>query len=219
MHNVRVSALQRSRAVSVPCVALLAAAALMLAGCSSGGQPKAQKKPSPSPSPTSTVSVPAGVSLTDQGSKLSFGDSATVIFEADQDRGTVLKLTTKNATKGRISDLSGFALDDATRRSTPYYVHVSVSNVGQGDIGGGPVPVYGVDAHNTLLPPARFTSPFKPCPSQPLPKHFAPGDSLRTCLVFLAPSHGTMTAVSYRPDQAFNPITWTGTIGTEKKHH
>ena len=222
MHNVRVSALQRSRAVSVPCAALLAAAALMLAGCSSGSQPQAVKKsPSPSPSPTSTstVSVPAGVSLTDQGSKLSFGDSATVIFEADQDRGTVLKLTAKNATKGRVGDLSGFVLDDATRRSTPYYVHVSVSNVGQGDLGGGPVPLYGVDANNTLLPPASFTSPFKPCPSQPLPKHFGPGDSLRTCLVFLAPSHGTMTAVSYRPDQAFDPITWSGTIGTEKKHH
>ncbi|HET7355930.1 MAG TPA: hypothetical protein VFJ09_04555 [Nocardioidaceae bacterium] len=211
--------LRRTPSLSVPCAALLAAAALMLAGCSSGSQPHAAKKtPPPSPSPTSTVSVPAGVSLTDQGSKLSFGDSATVIFEADQDRGTVLKLTAKNATKGRISDLSGFVLDDATRRSTPYYVHVSVSNVGQGDVGGGPVPLYGVDADNTLLPPASFTSPFKPCRSQPLPKNFGPGDSVRTCLVFLAPSHGTLTAVSYRPDQAFDPITWTGQIATEKKH-
>jgi len=219
VHNVRVPALRRVQTLSVLRAAAVLAAAMALAGCSSGGQPQAVKKtPSSSPSPTSTVSVPAGVSLTDQGSKLSFGDSATVIFEADQNRGTVLKLTTQNATKGRISDLSGFVLDDTTRRSTPYYVHVSVSNVGQGEVGGGPVPVYGVDASNTLLPPTSFTSPFKRCPSQPLPTHFGPGDSIRTCLVFLAPNHGTMNAVSYRPDQAFDPITWTGQIATEKRH-
>lgn len=200
---------------------MLAAAGLTLAGCSSGGQPQARKtpSPSPSPSPTSTVSVPAGVSLTDPGSKLSFGDSATVIFEADQHRGTVLKLTPKKATKGRISDMSGFVLGGATSRSTPYYVDVSVSNVGQGQVGGVPVPLYGVDDSNTLLPPASFTSPFKHCPSRPLPKHFGPGDSFSTCLVYLAPHHGTMNAVSYRPDQAFDPITWTGQIGTEKKKH
>jgi len=208
--------------MTVRAAALLAATALTLAGCSSGAQPRAHKKPaaspSPSPSPTSTVSVPAGVSLTDPGSKLGFGDTATVIYQADQQRGTVLKLIAKGATRGRISDLSGFVLDDATRSSTPYYVRVSVSNVGQGRIGGGPVPLYGVDADNLLLPPARFTTAFKKCPSEQLPAKFRPGDSFSTCLVFLAPKHGTLTAVSYRPDQAVAPITWTGQVGTEPKH-
>jgi len=198
--------------------AALTAGALMLAGCSSGGTSQAHPKPLPSPSPTSTVSVPAGVSLTDPGSKLSFGDAATVIYEADQQHGTVLKLTAQNATKGSIHDLSGFVLDNATRASTPYYVHVTVSNAGQGELDGGAVPMYGVDANDTLLPPATFTTRFKKCASQPLPKHFGPGDTFNTCLVYLAADHGTMTAVSYRPDQAFNPITWTGQIATERTH-
>ncbi len=205
--------------MSARAAAVLFAGVLTLAGCSSGGQPQPHRSPSrsPSPSPTSTVSVPAGVSLTDPGSKLSFGGSASVIYEPDQHRGTVLELTAKSATRGRTRDLSGFVLDDSTRRSTPYYVQVSVRNVGQGDVGGGPVPLYGVDAHNTLLPPAAFTTSFKRCPSQPLPKKFGPGRSFTTCLVYLAPHHGSLTAVSYRPDQAFDPITWTGKIGVEKR--
>lgn len=218
MHNVRVPTLRPARAVSVRAAALLAAAALTLAGCSSGGQPAAHKKPSSSPSPTSTVSVPAGVTLTNPGSKLSFGDTAAVIYQADQQHGTVLKLAAKSATKGRIGDLSQFVLSGSASGSTPYYVHVSVSNAGQGQIGGGAVPLYGVDANNVLLPPVTFTTPFKKCPSKQLPKKFGPGDTLSTCLVFLAPNHGTLTAVSYRPDQTFNPITWTGQIGTEKGH-
>lgn len=220
-HNGPVLSLRRTRAVSLRAAALLAAGGVLLAGCSSGGQPQAKKHPSssPSPSPTTTVDIPKGVSLTQPGSKLSFGDTATVAYEADKHSGTVLKLTVKSATRGRISDLSRFVLDRSSRASTPYYVKVAVANVGQSRVGGEAVPVYGVDSSNVLLPPATFTTPFQKCPSRHLPDRFKPGDSFSTCLVYLAPSHETMTAASYRPDQAFDPITWNGQIATEKKKH
>lgn len=194
---------------------LVLTAGLLLSSCS-GGDGEAGEEPSPttSPSPTSTVPVPSGVSLTEPGSELGFGDSGTVIFEANQNRGSVLELTVKKAVRGSVKDLSSFILDEYTRSSTPYYVSVNVTNVGEGDVGGVPVPLWGVDGDNTLLPAATFTTNFAKCRSEPLPKTFPADASLDTCLVFLAPEKGTLTGVSFRPTQQFNPIVWTGEVTT-----
>jgi hypothetical protein len=101
-----------------------------------------------------------------------------------------------------------------TRWATPYYVDVTVENVGESNVGGAPVPLWGVDATNTLLPPATFTTTFRRCPSEPMPKKFGSGKAFSTCLVFLAPEQGTLEGVSFRPNQAFDPIVWSGEIVT-----
>ena len=205
----------RSRIIRSAAVTL--AAALVLASCGGDGEEAAESPAvTTSPSPSSTVNVPEAVELTDVGADLAFGDPATVIHEPDQKSGTVLELTVKKATEGTIKDFSGFILDDYTRTSTPYYVDVTVKNVGEGTLAGGAVPLWGVDAKNTLLPPASFTTTFDRCPSEPLPKKFEPEASFSTCLVFLAPDKGTMEAVSFRPNQEFDPIRWTGEITTPK---
>ena len=193
-------------------VALSAAAGLVLASCGLGGG--TTDEPTASPSPTSTVSVPPSVSLSEPGSDLSFGDSASVIFEPDQDSGTVLELTVEKATKGSIKDFSGFILDDYTKAAVPYYVDVTVTNVGDSDVGGSAVPLWGVDAEDTLLPAASFTTNFGKCESEPLPEKFETDDTFGTCLVYLAPDGGTVEVVSFRPDQEFDPIAWTGEIAT-----
>ena len=193
-------------------VALSAATGLALASCGVGGG--TTDEATTSPSPTSTVSVPASVSMTEPGSDLSFGDSASVIFEPDQDTGTVLELTVEKVTKGSTKDFSGFILDDYTKAATPYYVEVSVTNLGASDVGGSPVPVWGVDADNTLLPAASFKTKFGKCESEPLPTPFEADGTYDTCLVYLAPNGGTLEAVSFRPVQEFDPIAWTGEIAT-----
>jgi hypothetical protein len=191
------------------------AGALALVSCG-GTSDQAAPKPSvsTSPSPSSTVKVPGAVELTEVGADLSFGETATVIHEPDQKTGTVLALTVQKAVQGRVKDFSGFILDDYTRTSTPYYVDVDVKNVGEGTVRNAAIPLWGVDAENTLLPPASFTTTFKRCPSEKLPKRFKPDASFSTCLVFLAPDKGTMEAVSFRPNQEFDPIRWTGDIPT-----
>jgi hypothetical protein len=159
------------------------------------------------------VPVPAGVKLTDQGSSLSFGAPATVIFEPTQHKGTVLKLAVKGVQKGRLSDFKGFILNDSYKRQADYfYAKVTVTNLGTGEVGGVAVPLWGVSSSNTLLPAVSFTTTFKPCPSKPLPAKFGAGKSFSTCLVYLSPNHGSLQAVSYRPSQQFNPITWKGTV-------
>ena len=222
MHNVRVSILPRFRPLTASRLAAFAVAAgLVLSGCSGGGaeeSPSASNDASATESPTADVSVPEGVEVTAQGSNLEFGESAVVVFEPDQKRSTLLELTVKGARKGRLEDFKGYILDDPyKRKANYYYVDVRVENVGDGDVGGSPIPLWGVNEENTLLPAVNFTTEFKQCPSTPLPKKFGPGDSLDTCLVFLSPDKGSLEAVSFRPDQAFDPIEWTGEIKPAKK--
>ncbi len=214
---------EQSRRSLTLAAAVLAVSGAALAGCSSGS-PSADPSPSQSassaasPSPSTTVSVAPDQHLTDQGSTLSFGDTATVVFEPTKDKGTVLKLTVKDARRGRLSDFKAFTLDDAYKRNAHYYyVDVAVKNVGQGDVGGVPVPLWGVNGNNVLLPAVSFTTTFKKCPSKPLPDSFGPGDELDTCLVYLSPDKGSLDAVSYRPSQEFDPITWTGPVQSPAK--
>ena len=222
MQNVPV--LRAVRRPVLPLAAVTAVAALALAGCSSdagskdaAGGSSASASASSSPSPSSTVPVPDGTTLTDQGSKLSYGQTGTVIFEPSQGRGTVLQLTVKSVRQGSLDDFKGFILDDSYKqKASYYYATVSVKNVGEGDVGGVGVPLWGVNAANTLLPAVNFTTSFKPCPTKPLPKSFPKGASLSTCLVYLSPDKGKLVSVSYRPSQEFNPITWTGDIATPK---
>jgi hypothetical protein len=214
------------------------AAALALTGCSSGstggashgatssdspsasgttstpsGSPSSSSSTASSATPSSTVQVPSGVTLTDQGSRLRYGASANVVFETTGNRGTVLRLTVAGVRHGRLSDFKDFILDDAYKKQASYYyARVSVRNVGQGEVGGVGVPLWGVSAQNVLLPPVNFTTTFPPCPTRQLPARFGPGASMSTCLVFLAPDRGRLVSVSYRPSQAYNPIVWTGPI-------
>lgn len=225
VHNVAVSHSRSLRVLTAPrLVALVAVAGLTLAGCSSGdGAPSAELSASPSDSgsptesPTADVTVPEGVAVTAQGTDLSFGEPAVVVFEPDQKRTTLLELTVTKAREGSIDDFLGFILDDPYKRKANYfYVDVTVKNVGEGDVGGSPVPLWGVNGDNTLLPPVNFTTEFKKCASTPLPKKFEAGDSVDTCLVYLSPDKGTLESLSFRPDQAFDPIEWTGDVKPAK---
>jgi hypothetical protein len=190
---------------------------LALTGCSGTGAAAGKPSPSPSPYPSTTVSVAPSTKLSAQGTKLRFGQTASVIFEPTQKRGTTLKLTVLRAAKGSIKDFSHFILDDPyKRKANYYYVHVKVKNTGKDNVGGVPVPLWGVNADNVLLPAVNFTTAFKKCPSKQLPAKFGKGASFRTCLVYLSPDHGTLDAVSFRPDQKFNPITWTGHVTKPK---
>ena len=222
MQNVPV--LRALRRPVLPLAAVTTAAALALGGCSSEGATKDAgssssdaASSSASPSPSSTVPVPEGTDLTEQGSKLSLGDTGTVIFEPSEGRGTVLQLTVKSVKQGSLDDFKGFILDDSYKqKASYYYATVTVKNVGEGDVGGVGVPLWGVNSANTLLPAVNFTTSFKPCSSKPLPKSFPKDATLSTCLVYLSPDKGKLESVSYRPSQEFNPITWTGDITTPK---
>lgn len=214
MHNVPVKNLGRpdvpSHRLVVRASVLALAGALALSGCGSDKkEPKAEPSATQS---TSSVNVPSGVTLTEAGTDLKFGQTATVAYEPNPERNSVLELTVKSAQQGNIADLGSYVLDDRTKASTPYYVKVGVKNVGDGDVGQTPIPLWAVDKNNTLIQASSFTNAFTKCPSTPLPTTFAPNAVAETCLVYLVPDHGTLTGVSFRPLQAVAPIVWTGPV-------
>ncbi len=216
------------RRVGLGCAALLIALPA-LTGCSGDEAPSADPTSSEStgstgatqstsPSPTETAAapylpVPDGVELTAQGSELAVGDHAVVAYRPRQEQVAALDIRVTSLEKTTFKkSFKGWKLDAASKKSNPYFVKAKLTNVGETDLGRRAVPLYIVDGNNTLVESSRFASTFRPCPSDPLPKKFPTGAKARVCLVYLAPDKGDLTAVSFRPTQEFNPITWTGDV-------
>ena len=223
MHNDRMRLPTR---LAGPSLALCLAASLALSACSGdkGGSPEpSADDSSPTASETPYLEVPEGVELTAQGSELEVGESATVAYEPRQNAVGALDIKVTSTEKAAFSLFEGWELTKETRTTAPYFVRATVTNVGDSDLGGRPVPLYIVDGDNRLIEASVFTGTFKPCEGSMFPQKFKNGDKVRACLVYLAPDKGKLTAVSFRPDQEFDPITWTGELtkaaapGGEKK--
>jgi hypothetical protein len=210
-HNVRVTRLALPLRARATFIALLVAPALVLSACGADDA----KKPSAEPSvdlPTGNVEVPEGVTLTKAGTALKFGETATVAYEPNSKRNSVLELTVDSVQTGKISDLAAYQLGPDTKKSRPYYAKIRVKNVGTGDLSRSDIPLFAVDSTNALVKPSGFYTPFKKCPSTPLPAGFTAGKSVSTCLVYLVPPGRSLVEMSYRQIQTFEPITWKGTI-------
>ena len=207
-------------------VALAAVVAVSLTGCSGSSS---DEDPSSDGSATSSqgsdtedaapyLPVPDGVELTPQGSELEVPGAAVVAYEPRQGTVGVLDLDVTKLEKTTIKESFGaWVLKDAQKKSTPYFVTVKVENVGDTDLGDQEVPLYVVNDQNVLLESTPFASNFTACPSTALPKKFGPGKKATMCLVYLAPDKGSLEAVSFRPEETFDPITWTGKVTTYQK--
>jgi hypothetical protein len=210
--------------------AWVAALALVVSGCSGGSgssEPAARGSDSPS-TPSTDTSTGAtgtttgasagptgrvdGVRLTPQGTRLKLGDAARVSWQPDQHRTGVIAVTVDGLFKVPISTFSAWRLDPDTRRSTPYFVQVTVRNLGKSDLSHVPVPLYLLDQRGTLLQASTFRAKFTPCPSRPLPPTFATGDKAEACLVYFVPQHGKLVSITFRPSEGFDAITWTGHV-------
>ncbi len=91
-------------------------------------------------------------------------------------------------------------------------------NLGKRPLSGATVPLYLLDGRNTLLQASTFRAEFPACRSTALPPKFKRGKKVSVCLVYFAPDHGKMKAISFRPRQDFDAITWTGPVTQAKKN-
>lgn len=196
-------------------VAALALAGLLLSGCGEDAEPRVEQPAAPKAGDQTAVPVPEGVTLTEYGTELKFGEPAVVAYSPNAKRRSILKITVKSVKNVPISVFKAYRLEERTRKSTPYFVKVRVENVGEGDVGQTPIPLYLADNRTppVLINPSTFDGvPFSTCPSAKLPASFGPGDSVDACLVYLAPDGGKITAMSFRAIQEFAPILWTGPV-------
>jgi hypothetical protein len=202
----------------------VAVAALVLAGCggsdsstpAAGGSGSTSSSTGGSSSPggsaTTSPTVVDGVRLSAQGSQLKVGDTARVSWKPDQKTVGVIAVRVDRLVKMPIGAFTDWRLDPATQRSTPYFVRATVRNLGRSNLSNKPVPLYLLDQRNTLLQASSFQAQYPPCPSRPLPPKFTRGRRTSVCLVYFAPDHGTLVAISFRPSQDFDAITWEGKI-------
>jgi hypothetical protein len=205
--------------------ALAAAAALVLGGCGGSGSSAPATggsgdtssstsggSSSPGGSPSASTSVVDGVRLSAQGSQLNIGDTARVSWKPDQKTVGVIAVTVTRLVRLPISAFADWRLDPATQKSTPYFVRATVRNLGRSNLSNTPVPLYLLDQRNTLLQSSTFQAQYAPCPSKPLPPRFTRGKRASVCLVYFVPDHGKLVAISFRPTQDFDAITWQGPV-------
>jgi hypothetical protein len=214
--------------VGSPAAVVLLAVAGLLAGCSGddndpdgGGSASTSASGSVSESGSesagTSLPVPEGVELSPQGSQLEVGETATVAYELRQGVVGVLDIRVSRLEKTSFKkSFVGWDLDQGQQRSNPYFVRATITNRGDTDLGGKEVPLYIVDGTNTLVEATTFASAFPPCEPGSFPKKFKPGRKMKVCLVFLSPKKGDLTAVSFRPTQDYDPITWTGDLEKPK---
>jgi hypothetical protein len=218
VHNDRVTGRLRVRALA----ALLVCAALGVSGCGGSGSSSPSVNPGTTGpttpgqtqpgSATSSIPVPSGVTLTPEGTDLALGKAATVAWQPDQKTVGVIRMAVTRQEEVPISTFRAFRLDRATRRSTPYFVQVTVTNLGHSDLSHATVPLYLLNHHHTLLQASTFQAQFPACPSRPLPRGFDHGKRVKVCLVYFVPQHGTLVAMSFRPSQDYVAITWHGPV-------
>ncbi|WP_244929106.1 hypothetical protein [Nocardioides sp. W7] len=191
--------------------------AVLLTGCSgdsdSGSEKDSSDASTSASASASSLPVPDGVELTEQGSELAVGDTATLAWEPRQGSVGVIDVRVDRLEKTSFTrSFAGWRIDEATKQTRPYFVRATITNTGETDLGGRRVPLYVVDGENRLVDYSGFGSSFTTCPSTDFPEPFAPGASAEFCLVYLVPDRGGLTAVSFRPTQDVNPITWTGEL-------
>lgn len=174
---------------------------LVAGGCSK--TEKAATDPVPS-----GFDLPAGVTLTKGGTALTYGDSASVIYQAADKARSVIAVTVDKVITGDIKDFRFFSLDDAAQESTPVYVSATVKNLGPADLGGALVPLYVHDSTNTVAPPNELAGNFRPCPNGALPKAFLPAASADVCLVYLLPKGASLESIDLRTTDLKTAIVW-----------
>ena len=195
------------------------ALALLTAACSGADEPDASPTPTPtditsaaSPSSETSTAGPSGAELTAQGTELALGDRATVAWAPRADVVGAIDVRVTELERAPIRALSAFGLDRSQSGSSLYYVHGKVENVGEADLAGVDIPLYVLDDSDRLIEATPVDATYEPCASAPLPSPFATGERVSFCLLFLVPDRGDLDAVSFRPTQDFDPITWTGDV-------
>lgn len=203
-----------ARALALALTVLPALAAL--AGCSSDSDGAGPERPTAtSSSPTAPVTTaypsgaPSGTTLTEPGTELGLGESATVAWQPRQGVVGALRISVDSIQPTTFKkSFRDWRVDRTTRTYAPYFVRATVTNVGQTDLGGAPVPLYGDSAAHALVEAAVFKETFKPCHPSALPTPFPAGGSTPVCLVYLVPARGQLLGAAFRPTEDFEPILW-----------
>ena len=177
---------------------------------------------------TSSSSSTSSGGLTPPGAKLGFGDTATVAWippsrfsATGGQRGYRLEVTVKGIERGTLDDFKNIELDADQKRSTPYYVTVTVKALE--DVRAGTddpdVALKAIDDRGQEQGEVIFFGDFERCNNADVPRPFASGKSFDSCLTYLVPGGGSIDEVRWNDGPSRKnavspyfdkPVVWSG---------
>jgi hypothetical protein len=221
--------------------------ALGLAACGGGSSPSATPSSAAAPpasstpaAPASTPAAPASSSssgdpaasggLTPVGTKLGFGQPATVTWvppSADTGTGAKhgikLQVTVLSIQKGTQADFANVQLNAKEKKETPYYVNLRLKA-----LTGAKPPTKtddpgfafnAIDDRGQEQGSITFFGTFQRCDENSVPKDFVNGKTYTTCFAYLIPGGGSIQQVAW-PDGPVpadgvspyfeKPVVWSG---------
>jgi hypothetical protein len=107
-----------------------------------------------------------------------------------------LRVSVVSITKAPAADLNGIELEKAQQGKTPYYVKLSITNLGEGNASAEDgVPAVGfqtIDDREQEGQELTVLGTFRPCDSGTQPKQFTRGVTYATCQVYLVGGGGSI---------------------------
>jgi len=166
--------------------------------------------------------------LTPPGTKLGFGEQATAgwvppsnFSATGPQQGYKLQISVDSIERGTIDDLKNIQLDADQRRSTPYYVTVTVKALEDVKVGDDDPDVTfdAIDDRGQEQGKVIFIGEFPRCDDTQVPRPFSSGKSFESCLTYLVPGGGSIDEVRWGSGPSRKnentpyydkPIVWSG---------
>jgi hypothetical protein len=170
-----------------------------------------------SPQSTTSSTTPA-TGTTAPGTMLALGAPATVNYKPGIKSNSPtyhLRVSVSSITKAPASDLNGVELEKEQQGKTPYYVKLSITNLGEGNASAEDgVPAVGfqtIDDRGQQGQELTLLGTFRPCDSGTQPKQFTRGVTYSTCQVYLVGGGGSIVKDEWTGSgdaYAEKPIVW-----------
>jgi hypothetical protein len=175
-----------------------------------------------------TAAKTGGNGLTPPGAKLGFGDEATVAWvpparysASGGQQGYRMQVSVDGIERGTLDDFKNIDLDADQKRSTPYYVTISVKALE--DVKAGTddpdIAFKAIDDRGQEQGEVIFFGTFDRCENADVPRPFTSGTSYDSCLTYLVPGGGSIEEVRWNDGPSRknevtpyfdNPIVWNG---------
>lgn len=162
--------------------------------------------------PAAYLEVPDGVELTEAGTVLALGETATVAWEPAIGTVAVADVTLTALQPAPIAAFDGWLVGGTGLQAAPYFLQLTIANVGEVDLGGQSLPLYLERQDDRLVPAARFGAEFPACASTPLPQPFDEDASVTTCQVYLSEGGQEVESLAFLPKEGVEPVRWDPTL-------
>lgn len=156
--------------------------------------------------------------FTTPGATLAVGESAVVPLRVPYKPQVPAKLTVTSIDEGALTDFGQYKVPPEAADTRPYYVHYTLTALGDGDLGGLPLGyTLAVDdrnqTHTQTLLNSNFTgATFDRCKDANFRIGAGTGATITGCRIFLIHKNGSMKGFVFKEFEtpyAKNPLIWT----------